>query len=336
MKHPDQAMTPPAQGFPPMGKPPMGMPPMGMPPMGKPPMDGKPPMGKPPMGWTPPMADISRISRRELDVPYDTQSKAQCLDIYFPEEGDGPFPLLIHIHGGGFAFGDKRDDHMNAYLKFLDRGFAVASLSYRLSGEAKFPAAVLDCRQAVRFLKEQAGRFPIDPEKFCVIGGSAGGNLAAMLAMNVPNGAFPGEEGCRFATQPTVAGAVDQFGPVGFKAMDDQARSNGISIVNHDPADSPESEYLGMPIGEASAAQCAPAEPLTWAGSAMCPLLVQHGTRDHLVPYEQSAELVAGLKAKGLGDKVTFVPLNGADHEDPMFTADENLECVAAFLKRCL
>lgn len=146
-----------------------------------------PGLGAPPPGWTPPMADISWVRRKYLDIPYAGQSPNQRLDIYLPQEGEGPFPLLIHVHGGGFAFGDKRDDHMNAYLKALGWGWAAASVEYRLSGEAPFPAAVLDCRSAVRYLRENAAEYHLDPSRFAAIGGSAGGNLAAMLGMKAPS-----------------------------------------------------------------------------------------------------------------------------------------------------
>ena len=114
-------------------------------------MNGLPPLGAPPMGgpggpspeWQPPLADISWVKRKFLDVPYESTSPSQCFDLYLPEDGEGPFPLLIHIHGGGFAFGDKRDDHMDAYLTGIKRGWAVASVEYRLSGEGPFPGAGL-------------------------------------------------------------------------------------------------------------------------------------------------------------------------------------------------
>lgn len=180
-----------------------------------------PGLGAPPPGWTPPMADISWVRRKYLDIPYAGQSPNQRLDIYLPQEGEGPFPLLIHVHGGGFAFGDKRDDHMNAYLKALGWGWAAASVEYRLSGEAPFPAAVLDCRSAVRYLRENAAEYHLDPSRFAAIGGSAGGNLAAMLGMNVPNGAFPGEDDSgSYAAEPSVGAAVAQFGPMNFRTMD--------------------------------------------------------------------------------------------------------------------
>ncbi|MBQ8519596.1 MAG: alpha/beta hydrolase fold domain-containing protein [Agathobacter sp.] len=319
---------------PPMGMPPVDrMPPLGeKPPMGMPPMEGMPFDG-PPKGWKPPMADISWVKNKYLDVPYGTESKSQCMDIYLPEEGEGPFPALIHIHGGGFAIGDKRDDHMDAYLKAIKRGMVAISVEYRLSGEAKFPAAVLDCREAIRFIREHAAEYKIDPEKLVAIGGSAGGNLAAMLAMNIPNGEFVGEEGKEFSATPYVKLGIDQFGPIYFKIMDDQARANGISKVEHDEPWSPESKYLGKPLSEATEAECAPASPATYISEKMSPMLIQHGTVDKLVPYEQSVEFVKDIEAKVGKDKVVFIPLEGADHEDKMFFGDENMNVVFEYIE---
>ena len=331
-----------AEKLPPMDKPPFGAPPMN----GKPPFGDKPPMGMPPMGgpggpppggFVPPMADISWVKRKYLDVPYDHKSERQCFDLYLPDEGDGPFPLLIHIHGGGFAFGDKRDDHMDAYLVGVKRGYAVASIEYRMSGEAKFPAAVLDCREAVRYIKAHAAEYRVDPEKIIVIGGSAGGNLAAMIGMNVPNGKFPGEEGrTEYLCQPNVQVAIDQFGPVRFETMRAQAVANGISQVHPNPAMMPESEYLGYPLDKAPAELLAKSYPGTYASDAMAPMLVQHGTRDHLVPWAQSEEFVADLKARGFGDRVEYAPLEGADHEDKRFFREENMNLVFRFIEKYL
>lgn len=306
---------------------------------GKPPLGDKPPMGIPggPGGFVPPMADISWVKRKFLDIPYGSQSPRQCFDLYLPEEGDGPFPLLVHIHGGGFAFGDKRDDHMDAYLVGVKRGYAVASIEYRMSGEATFPAAVLDCREAIRYLKAHGAEYKIDSEKIIVIGGSAGGNLAAMLGMNVPNGRFPGEEGrTEYLCQPNVRVCIDQFGPVRFETMRRQAVANGVSQVSADPDRMPESKYLGVSVDKASPELLAAAYPGTYAGEAMAPMLVQHGTADHLVPWAQSEEFVADLRAKGLGNRVEYVPLEGADHEDKRFFREENMDLVFRFIEKHL
>ena len=281
---------------------------------------------------TPPMADISWVKRKYLDLPYGS-SRSQAIDLYLPDEGDGPFPLVVHIHGGGFAFGDKRDEHMNAYLGGIRRGFAVASVEYRLSGEAVFPAAVLDCREAIRFLKEHAAAYRIDANRIGLIGGSAGANLCAMLAMNIPNGEFPGEDPDFIRPgDPSVRAAVCQFGPMHFSTMEQQARANGISMTHEHASDMPESGYIGKPIDETPEGLIAQADPATYASLSMCPILVQHGTKDHLVPFEQSVEFVNRIYDKIGRGKLTYVPLVGADHEDSMFTAEPNMGFVWDYL----
>lgn len=316
--------------FPPMQGRPDGMTP---PPMGDPAFTA----GPPPEGWTPPAADISWVKRKSLDVPYDTASEAQKLDLYYPDAGEGPFPALIHIHGGGFAFGDKRDSHMNAYLDGIRRGYVVGSVEYRLSGEAIFPAAVLDVRQAIRFLRKHAAHYRIDPKRIAVIGGSAGGNLVALLAMNIENGAFYGEAAAQtFDTDPFVQAAIDQFGPTDFKPMDAQARANGVSIADHDRPDSAESMYIGTPLPEADAGLCQKANPASYISRRMCPLLIEHGRRDRLVPFAQSEGLYHAIVEKLGEGAALFRPLDTADHEDPQFTEPENMAVVWAFLEQHL
>lgn len=308
-----------------------------------PPMGGRPgempdPRGDfaPPPGFQPPMADIGWVKRKFLDIPYGSDSPRQCFDLFLPQEGEGPFPLFIHIHGGGFAFGDKRDDHMDAYLEGIRRGYAVASIEYRVSGEAKFPAAALDCREAVRCIMTRAEEFRIDPNRIAVLGGSAGGNLAAMVGMNVPNGQFPGEEGKTFSCQPRVQCCIDQFGPVRFETMRAQAIANGISEVHPNTAMMPESKYLGVDLSKAPEALLKASYPATYAGENMAPMLIQHGTADHLVPCAQSEEFFRDLTALGYGDRVEYVPLEGADHEDKRFTGPENMDLVFSFLEKHL
>lgn len=288
--------------------------------------------GKPPMDGIPPLVDVSFVKRSFLDVPYGSLP-AQTADIFLPDEGDGPFPLLIHIHGGGFAMGDKRDGHVKKLLDAIGRGCAFASINYRLSDEAIFPAAVLDCRNAIRFLKANADTYRVDPGRIAVIGGSAGGNLSAMLAMNIPNGAFPGEEGRNFSGTPFVKCAVDWFGPTDFGKMDEQALENGVSFTDHGESYSAESCYMGAPLGSVSAERIAEANPASYISGAMCPILIEHGTVDKLVPFAQSVLLYDAIVAKLGPGKASFRALEGADHEDKMFESDENMDVVWKFLE---
>lgn len=290
------------------------------------------PDGLPPMEVK--MADISWIKRKELDVPYAGESKNQVLDLYYPQEGEGPFAVLLHIHGGGFGMGDKRDDHMENYLRFLEKGIAVGSIEYRLSGEAIFPAAVLDCREAIRFLRKHAAEYNIIPDKIAVIGGSAGGNLSAMLGMNIPNGEFPGEEGKAFDTDCHVRFAIDQFGPIDFRTMDDQARANGVSFVDHDQATSAESSYMGGALPELSDEWLNKANPTTYINENMAPLLVEHGGVDRLVPFMQSVNFVHAIYQKLGQGRVEFVPLPNADHEDKEYSSDWNMDVLWTWMKK--
>src|SRR5512137_2443883 len=100
-----------------------------------------------------PPADVSHILRKWLDLPYASLSPAQELDIYLPDEGAGPFPVIFYIHGGAFALGDKRNIEVLPYLHGLAHGYAVVSVNYRLSGEAVFPAGLQDVKAAIRWVR---------------------------------------------------------------------------------------------------------------------------------------------------------------------------------------
>ncbi len=282
------------------------------------------------------LADISWVKRKFLDIPYASQSPAQRLDLYLPDEGDGPFSVVVHIHGGGFGMGDKRDDHMDTYLQGLKHGYAIASVEYRLSGEAIFPAAVLDCREAFRFLRRNAAQYSIDPSRICALGGSAGGNLAAMIGMNIPNGQFPGEEGQTFDGSCAVKACVDQFGPIDFRHMDEQARANGVSFADHDAPGSAESSYMGGALPELSDEWLAKADPTTYINKGMAPMLVEHGCMDKLVPFAQSVNFVNAIYQKLGQGRVEFVPLPNADHEDKEYSSDWNMSVLWSWLDKNL
>ncbi len=306
-----------AAGMPPIG----GKPPFG----GPPPMDGKPPFDGPPPEM--PEQDVSFVKNKRLDLRYGDGHPRQVFDIYYPEEGEGPWPVLLHMHGGGFALGDKRDFHIKELLDAVHHGYVFASCNYRRSGDAPFPAAVLDCRLFVKYLKEHAEELNILPDKICAYGGSAGGNLSALFAMNIPQ--FYGENEPMDAS---VACAVDWFGPTDFAKMDEQARENGVSIANHDTPMSPESQYAGGPLQELDPEYLAKANPMTYINDKMAPMLIQHGKLDALVPFRQS-EIFYDAIVEKLGEgRAIFLPLETAGHDDPQFKGPENMAILWAFL----
>jgi acetyl esterase/lipase len=282
-----------------------------------------------------PKADVSHIVRKWLDLPYASLSQAQKLDLYLPQEGDGPFPVIVQIHGGAFAIGDKRDIQITPFFQALDRGYALVSVNYRLSGEAIFPAGLQDIKAAIRWLRANSGIYHLDGSKFAASGGSAGGNYAAMLCLtanvselddlSLGNPGYP----CN------VQAAVDWFGPTDFLKMDEQLAASGLGPCDHNERDSPESRYMGAKITEIPE-KVQRANPITYIHKDMPPIMIQHGCMDHLVPVQQSMIFAQKLKEVVPPDRFEFEIIEDADHGDPLFETDENMHKLFRFFDKHL
>ena len=283
----------------------------------------------------PPPADTSHIKRKFIDLPYAALSAAQRLDLYLPDEGDGPFPVVLSIHGGAFMGCDKADVQVLPMLEGLQRGYAVAAVNYRLSGEARFPALIQDLKAAIRWLRGHAAVYGLDGRWIAAWGGSAGGWQATMSGVS---GGVPeledlslGHSGQSSAVQAVVA----WFGPTDFLKMDEQLAASGLLPppgLRHDEPHSPESLLLGRTITEAPEL-VARANPESYVRPGLPPFLLQHGTLDAIVPVQQSINLAARLRAAGV--PVTLELLDGAGHADPAFEAPENVARVLDFLDAC-
>ncbi|MGL5978069.1 MAG: alpha/beta hydrolase fold domain-containing protein [Erysipelotrichaceae bacterium] len=274
-----------------------------------------------------------------LDVAYNQESEAQKLDLYYPETQLQAYPTVIYLHGGAFKIGDKASMGLPDVLTMRDHGFLVVSINYRLSGEARFPAAVSDAKDAVKFLKKYASTYKVDMDRIFLWGASAGANLAAMAALSkdVFPTAYPD-----FDSQ--VRGCITWFGPMDFSQMDADAQETGIPLRYGacDVETSPESLYLGQRISE-DPAWTQRSNPETYIDETACPFLVQHGTHDNYVPYLQSVRFYNALVDK-IGDTHSkLVLLEGASHGDRVmqggekaFGSPENLLLVANFMKELL
>ena len=291
--------------------------------------------GIPDFGFHIAQADVSHVGCKWLDVPYAGRSPAQRLDIYLPNAGSGPYPVIIFIHGGGFALGHKRDPHIPGLLEVRECGYALVSLDYRLSGEAVFPAGVQDTKAAVRWLRARGGEYSLDTERVVAWGTSSGGNFAALLAVSEGEPLFDDPSLGNEGVSSGIRAAVDWFGPTDFLAMDEQLEASGFGPGGHDRADSAESRYLGAPITEAPD-KVRLANPMTYINPRMAPILIQHGTADRIVPVQQSVELARTVEER-LGPGVAEIDLlEGAGHEDETFRTPENMARVLDFVERHL
>jgi acetyl esterase/lipase len=246
-----------------------------------------------------------------LDISYVTNGHAlQKLDLYVPRT-EGKVPLIIFVHGGGFSRGDKRGE---SPLQFLAEGYAFASLNYRLSQDAIFPAQIEDCKAAVRWLRSNAVRLKLDPDRFGAWGTSAGGHLVAMLGTTGDTTVF--DVGENLGVSSRVQAVADWFGPTDFLQMDAHRLPNGMG---HDAAGSPESRLIGGPI-QRNKEKVARANPITYITAGDPPFLIAHGDNDRLVPHHQSVLLEAALKKAGV--PVTFYTVKGGGHGFRNSTAD--------------
>jgi len=258
-------------------------------------------------------------------IPYLSHPTArQNFDLYLPgNPGRRPFPLVVWIHGGAWLSGDK--DWNN--VKYLVRhGYALASVDYRFSTEARFPAQIQDCNAAMNFILAHATNFGIDPRRFVVAGGSAGGHLALLLGFARTNTEF----GADPAVKPLAI--LDFFGPTDFNHMLDDLTTihseSGLHLL-HDAGP----KLLGEPVDQPSE-RAKNASPITYVNTACPPVLILQGGRDELVPARQSRRLQSALGQAGVKNQLILI--EAAGHDGPLFGTPEVEAGVVDFLNGIL
>ena len=259
------------------------------------------------------------------------------LELLVPSGTAAPVPVVIWIHGGGW-FGGSRLPIPPGVAELCARGYAVASVDYRLVPDAIWPAQLHDVKAAVRWLRAHANGYGLDPDRFAAFGDSAGGHLAAMLGTT--SGLSPNSE-------PITIGraSVDLEGTIG-DHLDESSRVQAVvdwygatdflqmrfypATSNHDAIGSPESRFVGGPI-QKNPEMTATANPISHVSPDDPPFLVMHGTVDDLIPFNQSELLVEALRQRGV--PVSFVPVPDVGHGGAAFTTSANYQPVYNFLE---
>ena len=282
-------------------------------------------------------------ARRDLapvlaDQPYagPASTPAQVLDLWMPENAAEPVPLVVFVHGGGWVEGDK-DQVRSKLPDLLAAGFAVASIDYRFSQEAPFPAAPRDAKAAIRWLRANAAAHGLDPARIAAWGESAGANLAALLGTTGDQPTIFDDPALGNAdTSSAVQAVVDWFGPTDLLAMRRQALDDGVcpDPYDHDATDSYESRWLGEPL-QTDIELAELADPITYIPTAtvLPPFSIAHGDDDCVVDIGQSELLIGALEEAGQTPQVTILP--GATHMDARFDA-EVLDPTIAWLRQVL
>jgi acetyl esterase/lipase len=240
----------------------------------------------------------------------------QKLDLYLPEKLEpAPLPVIVWIHGGGWQAGSK--DRCPA-IPFVAKGYAVASINYRLSQHATFPAQIEDCKAAIRWLRANAAKYHLDADHIGAWGASAGGHLVALLGTT--GNMKQWDVGDNKDQSSRVQAVVDWFGRTDFRTVGSRA-------------DSPVTKLLGGPVAE-NKEKATQASPVTHVTKGDPPFLIMHGDMDPLVAASQSEELTEALKKAGV--EVTLKILKGAKHGGPEFSTPESRKLIADFFDKHL
>jgi len=256
------------------------------------------------------------------NIPYVAHPMPrQNFDLILPlTNGGKPFPLVVWIHGGAWMLGIKEWDN----VKYLVRhGYAIANIDYRISPEAPFPAQIQDCNAALNFILAHARNYGIDPRRFVVGGGSAGGHLALLLGLARDGKDFGADK----STKPLAI--LDFFGPTDFIRGRDDLKAihseKGVEIF-----DDSVGKLLGAPADQFSVKAWL-ASPIQYVNAASPPVLMVHGAQDDMVATDQSRRLHAALDRFGVKNRLVIV--DPAGHDGPLFSTPEIETKVVGFLQ---
>lgn len=246
------------------------------------------------------------------------------LDLYMPADVVAP-PLLVWVHGGGWSRGTH---NRVSNFAFVEAGYAVASVGYRLSGVAPFPAQIHDLKGAIRFLRASAGAYGYDAERIGILGVSAGAHLAILAGTTNGDDALEGTVGGNLDQSSDVTAIVSYFGASNLMTILAQSTPFGLNMR----VPSLTGLYGGPPDERTELARLA--SPIFHVDASDPPLLLLHGDQDPQMPINQSHEIHGAYEELGLD--VQFEVVHGAGHGGAAFFDAERSALVLAFLDRTL
>jgi acetyl esterase/lipase len=276
------------------------------------------------------------------DTQYDVltnigyaNGSSHLFDLYKPRAATEPLPLVIWIHGGSWRYLDK--SHMDAPRALICNGYAVASIDYRLTTTAIFPAQIRDVKAAIRHLRANATLYGLDPNRIAVFGSSAGGHLSALAGSSGGVADLESLQMGNAGTSSRVQAVIDWFGHSDLEQIDAQLLAQGCPAesANRSQPDSLESKFLGCTLGDPEcSAQAQRANPIKYVTADDPPYLIMHGTADCTVPRAQSLLLFEALKARNVC--VSVFTLRDAVHSGDAWMTEEAQALLVQYLDQTL
>lgn len=265
---------------------------------------------------------VSVFAETQTDIEYArVDGLPLLLDVHRPSGVKQP-PLIVYVHGGAWRAGSKSDVLIAG---LLEHGFAIASVDYRLSTQARFPAQIHDIKAAIRFLRGKASLFDLNTERIAIIGSSAGGHLAALAGVTNGHKALEGRVGEHLDQRSEVSAIVSFYGASNLQSILGQSTAFGLTVRI------PALKLLLGDVPEKAPSLAKLASPVAHLDKADPPLLLLHGDADPQMPHAQSEELAKAYQAS-----VKLITLPGSKHGGPAFYDEDRLKVVAAFLWQSL
>lgn len=257
----------------------------------------------------------------------NVEGKPLLLDLRIPD-GPGPHPVIVYLHSGAWISGDRTG---GPAIRQASRGYAVASIEYRLAPQYIWPAQVEDAKAAVRWVRANAARFKLDPDRVGLFGTSAGGHIGAVLGTS---GGVASLEGMQLGNpqfSSRVKAVIDFYGPTDLLKLEDQKLP--CIPLDGNASYMPPSLLMGCPI-QSCKEKTATANPMTYVTPDDPPFLIMHGVLDCLVPFQQSVLLHTALELRGLDSKLVLIPTG--DHGGSKFDEQQYRQMVSDFLDKNL
>ena len=269
------------------------------------------------------------IKNQYTGIRYAEKTPYELLDIFLPDQGEGPFPLIIDVHGGGFYYGSRSSARMEPVLEMIRRGYVVATFDYTLSPCGKFPLQIQELKAAIRYLKANAAKYKINASRIGLWGLSAGAHIVTLTALSPYTPELDDLSMGNSSYTPDVQAVVELYGPT---MLD---REVGGPVPGEDQSQT----VYGVLFGAAPQAvpdKVALADPCHYVTEAAPPFFMQYGTADMLVGLENGLRLRDRLVSAIGADNVYFEIIEGAEHADDQFRTPENNEKIYRFFDKYL
>ncbi|MFL4499780.1 alpha/beta hydrolase fold domain-containing protein [Weissella sp. MSCH1] len=283
-------------------------------------------------------AETAYIKQQWHDIAY-MDGERHTLDVYLPNEGQGAFPVIVDIYGGGLIFGDKSSHKLEPALRLLDKGYAVVSVDYSLIHQKDFPFQIYEIKAALRFLRAHADEYQLDMNRVALMGESSGAHLAVMTGVTASVDAlqnpFMGDNN----NQPeTVNAIIAMYGPYEFDQFVDQFNESGVTpkYAETGTAESFEGQMFNQQAPKDVPQRVKMYSPKMYFNAEMPPILAFAGTADAVVPYQQTVNMINGAREFVSEDKAVLHLVEGTGHGPADYMSPEFTDEKAAFLAKWL